>query len=352
MNIIKRRSIFIFIMLCLIGTLVSCSNGKDYYESNLNIPFQYAVYCNQSVYYNPDGSKIVCNNNEEDWIVFDISNQKDGNNKIKSVSGITAYGDTIYFLYSIEGVYTSETRIGRIKYDGTDLKLDCVGDIRERESIRLVNEVGYIRVIDNIIIVSGDAFASGTAVFDLINNTGVCYSHGLRFFDCYNGNKIYFTEQYEIKTYSIENILDNNIVEQTIYDGKEYESLITSGIYNGIGIENITISDNGTIYFSFLTKLPKTRTIYKYILNKMEQPMKIYEHSEMIYNLVCNNETLYFSDSTHVYRINKNTAEYICDYVPYKYPINAIKWREQSFIIFDNKLYYNLNDFQKYIVCS
>jgi len=39
---IKRR--FIFIILCLIGPLVSCSNGKDYDESNLNISFQYAVY--------------------------------------------------------------------------------------------------------------------------------------------------------------------------------------------------------------------------------------------------------------------------------------------------------------------
>lgn len=347
----KRRGVFFIVAAALLyilaGTLIACEMTADesYTYDNLNSPFQFAAYNDGYIYYNPDGTQIIKQDAADGSgaeVIFDIAAQKDGNIKIEGVTGLTVYNDTLYFLYYVPDIYKYNQRIGKIKCDGTAITLDIVGEACEKKSIYVSSSFGYLRVANDKIFISGDGYYSPGSIFSIDGITGVNSSFPVMY-TCFDNEYIYAQSCGRIIMFSLNAAIGDETQKNNLYLTDTMQKQNESGI---ITPQAMTISDDGVLYMTIDNvniNFAGPYAIYSLNTKTDTDPRVLFEHDAEIYNLVCHNSDLYFSDRKSVYKYNfdQSTKEYICEYTVPGVNINGF----QSFTILGGRLYPNLNDF-------
>ena len=309
-------------LLMFICCLVSCADIAD--DGNLNTPSPKIAWS--------DGIVRIELGDDADFIV-----SSDGETMYTSdgkLLGLTAADGSIYFLER-EGdgpELSRDVTIGRIDADGTVHNL--TSELFSGSEIH--NELGFIRIIDGKIFISGASAYGDAYLCD--PETGNVSSRNLPATNALDGESIYYTDGgYEIYRLTTDNFEGE---AEIYYDGSDFVGWEDEEFYVGVGIERLCAGD-GELYFAVSAE--DGYRIYSYDGGLA----LMYTNDIPVRQLQYYGGELYYSDENGIWRLS-DEPERICGLCARGGESGRLQMFTCDFVIHSGRLYYDIDDLTVY----
>lgn len=275
----------LLIFICCLS--ISCADIAD--DGNLNTPSPRIAWLDRIVRIElgDDADRIVSSDGETMYT-------SDG-----ELLGLTAAGGCVYFLEreaSGGSALSRDVTIGRIDADGTVHNL--TSELFSGSEIH--NELGFIRVLDGKIFISGASAYGDAYLCD--PEAGNVSSRNMPATNALDSENIYYTDGgYEIYRLTTDNFEGE---AEIYYDGSDFVSWEDEEFYVGVGIEQLCVG-GGRLYFT--VSASDGYRIYSYdgelsLLHTNENPVRQLQYY---------GGELYYSDENGIWRLS-DEPERIC----------------------------------------
>ena len=309
-------------LLMFICCLVSCADIAD--DGNLNTPSPKIAWS--------DGIVRIELGDDADFIV-----SSDGVTLYASdgeLLGLTAAGGCIYFLER-EGdgpELSRDVTIGRIDADGTVHNL--TSELFSCSEIH--NELGFIRIIDGKIFISGASAYGDAYLCD--PEAGNISSRNMPATNALDGANIYYTDGgYEIYRLTTDNFTGE---AEIYYDGSDFVGWEDEEFYVGVGIEHLCACE-GKLYFT--VSASDGYRIYSYD----GELSKLYTNELPVRQLQYYNGKLYYSDDNGIWCL-LDEPQWICELYTHSGEPEQLQMFTCDFVIHSGRLYYDIDDLTVY----
>lgn len=249
--------------------------------------------------------------------------------------GLCVADGCIYFLEretSGGSALSRDVTIGRIDADGTVHNL--TSELFSGSEIH--NELGFIRIIDGKIFISGASAYGDAYLCD--PEAGNVNSRNMPATNALDSENIYYTDGgYEIYRLTADNFEGE---AEIYYDGSDFVSWEDEEFYVGVGIEQLCVG-GGRLYFT--VSASDGYRIYSYdgelsLLHTNENPVRQLQYY---------GGELYYSDENGIWRLS-DEPERICGLCEQNDETGRLQMFTCDFVIHSGRLYYDIDDLTVY----
>lgn len=304
-----RRMILVLVISAVL--LTSCAYEESYSDiAAQRIPVPYITVLDGGIYEIIDGSIY----RGEETIL-------DGGEYGMYVKGITGWRDRLYFLYSDNeaGNYIL-CRFGSVK-PGEKPRLNLFKSVLDYAAAAgytpggLPNNLGLIRVVDGVLLISGDNYASPCAAIEISTGRGRIFGtpspEHVEPFILYIGSEAICAESQPdriyLRSYNVHGLAGGKFASEMASDSLTED-------HDGGGIISAAAAPDGAIYFT-AGHSPGRYGIFRVKRKEKQHPENelIYETSDRITAVFTRGDRLFFSTADAVYHLEDGEAVYFCD---------------------------------------
>ena len=250
--------------------------------------------------------------------------------------GLTAVDGCVYFLereISGQPTMNRDVTVGCLNSDGTvrNLTSELFAD-----SAAIRNEIGFIRILDGKIFISGASAYGDAYLCD--PESGNVSLRNMPATNALDGESIYYTDGgYEIYRLTADNFAGEAAV---YYDGSDFAGWEDAEYYVGVGIERLC-AGGGKLYFA--VSASDGYRIYSYdgelsLLHTNDLPVRQLQYY---------GGELYYSDENGIWRLS-DEPERICGLCARWGESGRLQMFTCDFVIHSGRLYYDIDDLTVY----